>query len=128
MAQAPAAFNIQTAAKDFGKYGRAIEIDWADRPSGFAVRRMRIKVNGWTISCVWGLGTYCTGAHGFVDLSPDYVESSDAEVAAWPDDGPMVDLGGDTVAGSISPQAVEKAVEAAERGDKAGIRKALVDS
>lgn len=125
MDEIPKTFNIQTAARDFGKHGRTIEIDWADRVPGFAERRMRITVNGWTISCVWGSGNYCTGAREAATLSPDYVESIDAEVAAWPEGGRMIDLGDDSVAGWVSPKAVIEALAAAERNSKRGIREAL---
>jgi hypothetical protein len=87
---------------------------------------MMLTVNGWTFSAIWGFGTYCTGARreGFVDEPP--AESPDAEIAVWKGDGPMIDLGGDAVAGWIPPTSFLAAVEAAERDDEIGIRSALV--
>lgn len=131
---APRAFNIETAAKDFAGPGRTVtcpvrtprEVE-ADGP--FARRQMRIEVNGWTLSAVWGRGTYCTaGREGWPDSAPDAppVESPDTEVAAWKGDGEMIELHGDTVEGWVSPEGVLAAVAAAERDDEDGIRAALV--
>lgn len=66
--------------------------------------------NGYTISVQFGTGNYCanrdhrpwsgwmereraTGAQG----------SSDAEIAIWGTDGNLIDLGGDTVKGWVTP-------------------------
>jgi hypothetical protein len=127
-------FNLVTAVQDFAGEGREIECPkfrpGEDTTGHYARRQMLLKVNGWTFSAVWGFGTYCAGARpngGFPDLDETPpAESPDAEIAVWKGDGPMIELGDDTVAGWIAPAAFIAAVEAAERNDELGIRSALV--
>lgn len=71
--------------------------------------------NGWTVSVQFGYGNYCDNydwkgndpsdpMSRFKDAAP---HSRTAEVAAWPADGDMIDLGdGDTVGGRYSPAMV----------------------
>lgn len=129
----PSNFNIETAAEDFAGEGRKIQCphvppDFPEDSVWTARRRqMLLTVNGWTFSAVWGFGTYCTAAreNGLaIDQPP--AASPDAEIAVWKGDGPMIDLGDDTVAGWVPPTSFLAAVEAAERDDEQGIRSALV--
>lgn len=124
------AFNIETAAQDFAGEGRTIGItneDTGNRDYSYSRRQMKLKVNGWTFSAIWGTGAYCTGARqdGFItgDTPPS---SPDAEIAVWRDGGSMIDLHGDTVEGWVLPSSFVAAVEATERDDEEGIRAALV--
>lgn len=118
-------FNIETAAEDFAGPGRSIKIR-NERTDYRPRRQMKLTVNDWTFSAIWGFGGYCTGARaggGYSEHPPP--SSPDAEVAVWKGDGPMIKLHGDTVEGWVSPAAFLAAVEAAERDDEAGIRDAL---
>lgn len=136
----PAEFNIETAAEDFAGPGRRVECPVrlsGEEESGlsehyFARRQMYIHVGEWTLSAVWGNGTYCTAGRRFLGGGRSHVaapdSSPDAEVAAWKSEGRMIDLHGDSVEGWISPASLLAAVAAAERDDEEGIRAALVRS
>jgi hypothetical protein len=130
----PSSFDTATATQDWAGAGREIECPVV-RPGEEAIksphprRQMLLKVNGWTFSAVWGFGTYCTAARPAglpLDAPPE--ESPDAEIAAWRDEGPMIDLHGDTVEGWVSPASLLAAISAAELDDEAGIRAALARS
>lgn len=65
--------------------------------------------NGWTASVQWGPGTY-SEHHDTWDFDrpknePRW-ESTTAEVAAWPNGGSLIDLGGATVRGYLSADEV----------------------
>lgn len=123
---APSSFNVATAAEDFAAEGRRVEVV-SESASGVRIRRqMKLTVNGWTFSVIWGSGAYCTGARkgGLTDAAPP--ESPDAEVAVWRRNGPMISLGDDTVVGWISPARLLGAIEAAECDDEGAIRDALL--
>jgi len=131
---APGAFNIETAAKDFAGPGRKVECpvkapgeDQAIECCGLPPRRqMKLSVNGWTFSAIWGYGTYCTAARSESAHRDPSPTSPDAEIAVWRDNGGMIDLHGDSVEGWVSPASFLEAVEAAERDDEDAIRAALV--
>ena len=135
MASVPRSFNLETAAQDFAGEGREIQCPWL-RPEEWAAgmdrgpysrRQMLLSVNGWTLSAVWGFGTYCTAGRSQGITTDDFPqESPDAEIAVWKGDGPMIELHGDTVEGWVSPASFVAAIEAAERDDEDGIRAALV--
>ena len=62
--------------------------------------------NGWTASVQFGPGNYCSNHYNWNFDEPktkNMWESYDAEVAAWPKDGKMVELqNGNTVGGWVS--------------------------
>lgn len=125
---APENFDLATAAEDFNGPHRHVEVIESRTGSlDYCRLQMKVTVNGWTFSAVWGTGTYCSGARGHGPiLAATPKQSPDAEVAVWKGDGPMIELHGDTVEGWVSPASFLEAVEAAERDDEAGIRAALV--
>jgi len=58
--------------------------------TGFSKGPMGFQIdleNGWTVSVQFGIGNYCSNqsntGNPFKDI-PDFVESSNAEIAAWP--------------------------------------------
>jgi hypothetical protein len=128
---APRSFNIETAAADFAGPGREIEVVCDDDHGTFRVRRMKVTAGPWTLSVIWGTGAYCKGARRGEDafgrgLPEDYVESPDAEVAAWRGESGMIQIEDDTVQGWVCPKGVVEAIEAAEADDEDGIRAALI--
>lgn len=69
--------------------------------------------NGWTVSVQWGPGNYAE--HHMARGGDDYTDrerrcgkqgSATAEVACWPRDGHLVNLGDDTVRGWQTPEQV----------------------
>lgn len=63
--------------------------------------------NGWTVSVQFGRGNYCDN-YSHEDRTVPVPDSSDAEIAAWPDTGGkwLNFEGGDTVLGYQSPEQV----------------------
>ncbi len=63
--------------------------------------------NGWTISVQFGAGNYCSNRHGEAKDN-NGTTSTDAEIAAWPASGEMIEIEEDTVKGHCSPAEVLK--------------------
>jgi hypothetical protein len=119
-------FDIATAAEDFAGEGRRVEVISESVSGAFRRRQMKLTVNGWTFSAIWGSGAYCTAARESGLVADPPPASPDAEIAVWPGDGSMIRLGDDTVAGWVSPANFLAAVEGAERDDESDIRAALL--
>ena len=82
------------------------------RPAGFAItggKGFHVTFeNGWTVSVQFGGGNYSANYDEPIGgrlLDPKYKlpPSATAEIAAWPQDGPWYDFGGDLVAGYKTP-------------------------
>lgn len=84
------------------------------RNSGFVMTFQ----NGWTVSVQWGAGNYCQHRDAILGMTMDkmlelgrgtcldFVESEDAEVAAWDKDNNWHDFGSDEVYGWLKPDQV----------------------
>lgn len=109
-----------------------------DNPDrGYSQFGMHVTVGDWVISCQWGTGTYSTAGRAEDGFSWPMKGtgrrfSPDAEVAFWnkadDDEGLREFPDGDTVQGWVKPEAVLRALEAADRNDGDGIRLALSTS
>jgi hypothetical protein len=76
--------------------------DMAGSGYDFRERRARIKFeNGWTLSIVWGTGSYSTNRGCGIRSDQEFVEeATSVEIAAWPIEGGMIEWPeGDTVRG-----------------------------
>lgn len=65
--------------------------------------------NGWTVSVQFGPGNYCQHYDrqiGFDEERCGKEGSYDAEVAAWPASGGLIEMDGDTVKGRVRPAEV----------------------
>lgn len=72
--------------------------------------------NGWTVSVQFGPGNYCQNYDREIAQDEERCGrdgSYNAEVAAWPRNGAMVSLGGDTVEGWQKPDDVLRLMQAA---------------
>lgn len=87
--------------------------DVGQSPGFYVTRQTGFHVtfaNGWTVSVQFGPGNYCT--HYDREIGRDEAAcgkegSPDAEVAAWPPNGEMIEFpGGDTVGARYSPAQV----------------------
>lgn len=129
----PEAFDIATAVEDFAGPGREIreEPDCEFDNLSWPRRHIWVHTAGWVLSATWSWGTYCTGARqnhplDFLDHDSPSI-SPNAEVAVWREsEEEMIELDGDSVQGYVSPAAFLAAIEAAERDDEEGIRRALI--
>jgi len=80
--------------------------------SGFAITSSKgfhvTLGNGYTLSVQFGGGNYCENRDLAIGSAKNVrtLRSATAEIAIWPADGDMIDLGGDTVAGWVTPGTV----------------------
>lgn len=124
--QPPSRLSITTAEQDFAGPGRHVDL--------FRNQGVHVKFdNGWVLSIQWSPFHYSSNRDLMAD--PDFrydspsPDATEAEVAAWKgEDGAMIALGGDTVAGWVPAADVMAALEAAAKDDEEGIREALTRS